>query len=81
MARMKMNAIGRWEIYGGMDRLQKVELNSGDVVHVEVEGIDELQPTRIEFVHTGKGGGCYASVDDYPLWDGMRAEIDTNARR
>lgn len=81
MARIKMNAVGRWEIYGGMDRLRTVELTSGDVVYVEVAGIDALQPTRIEFVHNGKGGGRYVSVDDYPLWDGMRAEIDPDARR
>ena len=75
MARLCMNGNGRWEIYGGMMPLHVVEITSGDVIYVEVDGLDGLEPTRIEFVRDGKGRGRYVSVDDYPLWDGMRAEI------
>ena len=68
MARMRVNANGRWEIYGGIDRLKV-----GEVIHVEVEGHDGLEPTRIEFEQAACGGR-YVSMDGYPLWDGMRAE-------
>jgi hypothetical protein len=73
MTRMKLNASGRWEIYVG--KMSKHEVTSGDVIFVEVEGENELQPTRIEFAHDERGGGRYVSIDDYPLWDGMRAEV------
>ena len=76
MARLRKNDRGRWEIYGGMNPLTTTEVTSGDVIYVEVDGQDGLEPTRIEFVHDGRGGGDYVSVDDYPLWDGMRAEKD-----
>ena len=70
---MKLNSNGRWEIYGGIDRAQTIELTAGDLVYVEVAGHDQLQPTRIEF---DQAACCYISVDDNPLWDGMRAEAD-----
>ncbi len=73
MARMTVNAIGRWELYGGIDNV-KDEVTSGDVIYVEVEGHTELLPTRIEFAHRDGAGGQYVSVDGYPLWSGMRAE-------
>ena len=73
MARLRMNDRGRWEIYGGIDRLKVDEVTSGEVIHVEVEGHDGLEPTRIEFEQAA-GGGRYVSMDGYPLWDGMRAE-------
>ena len=69
---MKLNSIGRWEIYGGIDRARTIELTAGDLVYVEVAGHDQLQPTRIEFDRA-----CgYICVDHYPLWDGMCAELD-----
>lgn len=70
---MKLNSIGRWEIYGGIDRARTIELTAGDLVYVEVDGHDHLQPTRIEFNGAAR---CYVSVDSFPLWDGMRAELD-----
>ena len=72
MARMKVNSLGRWEIYGGIDTA-KHEVTSGDVIFVEVEGHNELKPTRIEFAHDAR---AYVSVDGYSLWDGMRAEVE-----
>lgn len=76
MARLRWNDIGRWEIYGGIDAAP-YEVTSGAVIYVEVDGHDELQPTRIEFAHDERGGGQYVSCDGYPLWDGMRAERDS----
>ena len=74
MARLRMNANRRWEIYGGIDNSHAAdEVTSGEVIYVEVDGHDALLPTRIEFAHDDKGGG-YVSADDYPLWSGMRAE-------
>ena len=74
MARLRLNGNGRWEIHGGMHPLTPDEVTSGEVICIEVEGHDALLPTRIEFAHGDGGGGRYVSVDDYPLWDGMRAE-------
>jgi hypothetical protein len=73
MARMRINANGRWELYGGLDRLATIEITSGDIIYVEVEGRDGLQPTRIEFDHQARS---YVSVDHYPLRDGLRAEVE-----
>ena len=73
MARLRLNASGRWEIYGGMCPLRTDEVTSGDVIYVEVAGEDGLEPTRIEYDH---GRQSYVSVAGYPLWDGMRAERD-----
>jgi hypothetical protein len=69
----RVNDSGRWEIYGGIDTARH-EVRSGNVIFVEVEGHDELKPTRIEFAYDDGGGWRYVSVDGYPLWDGMRAE-------
>lgn len=73
MARLRLNASGRWEIYGGMHPLRVDEVTSGEVIYVEVEGEDGLERTRIEYDH---GRQAYISVAGYPLWDGMRAERD-----
>ena len=74
MARLRMNDRGRLEITGGIDNSHAPdEVTSGEAIRIEVDGADELLPTRIEFAHAA-GGGRYVSTDGYPLWDGMRAE-------
>jgi hypothetical protein len=64
-----MQASGRWAVVvsGG----DPVEITSGEVFRVEVEGHEGLQPTRMEHAHPG---GYYA-VEGYPLRDGLRAAL------
>jgi Domain of unknown function (DUF5348) len=47
-----------------------VEITSGELFRVVVDGMKELQLTRME--HSIAQGGYY-SVDGYPLRDGLRA--------
>jgi hypothetical protein len=61
---------GRWAVC--RPGQEPVEITSGELVHIEVDGAAELQLTRIEYSHAGRR---YYSVDGYPLRHGMRAAI------
>jgi hypothetical protein len=50
-----------------------VEITSGELFRIEVDG--KLEVTPMEFAHDGQGGGEYYSVDGYHLEDGVRAAI------
>jgi hypothetical protein len=72
-APLRMQPSGRWAIVRpGRDPVD-VEITSGDVFRVEVDGM--LQVTRMGHLW-GEG---YYSVDGYPLRDGMRAAIGVEA--
>ena len=70
---LRKTASGRWAVYRP-GRLP-VEITSGELFRVEVEGAKELQLTRMEYRHLPGGDGAYYSVDGYPLRDGLRAAI------
>lgn len=64
-----MQPSGRWAVV--RPGREPVEITSGELFRVEVEGADGLQPTRMEHA---QGEGYYA-VDGYPLRDGLRAAL------
>ena len=66
---LEMQASGRWAVC--MPGQEPMEITSGEVFRVEVEGKEGLQPTRMEHAHPG---GYYA-VEGYPLRDGLRAAL------
>jgi hypothetical protein len=66
---LQMQPSGRWAVV--MPGGETVEITSGEVFRVEVEGKEGLQPTRMEHAHPG---GYYA-VEGYPLRDGLRAAL------
>jgi hypothetical protein len=75
---LQLQLSGRWAIV--RPGRVPVELNSGDVFRIEVNG--EMKPTRMEFRHFAgpmKGRllrghpGEYHSVDGYLLRNGIRA--------
>jgi hypothetical protein len=70
---LRMQPSGRWAVcrLGRKSR----EIASGEPFRVEVNGVKELQLTRMEFRNLRRGGGEYFSVDDYPLCDGLRAAV------
>ena len=65
-----MQPSGRWAVCRPGQR--PVEITSGELFRVEVEGKPDLQLTRMDYQHCDHGGGYY-SVDGYPLGDGLRA--------
>ena len=66
---LRMQPSGRWAICRpGRDPM---EITSGELFRVEVEGREGLQLTRMEHAHPG---GYYA-VDGYPLRDGLPAAL------
>jgi hypothetical protein len=68
---LHMQLSGRWAVCRpGRDPW---EITSGELFRVEVEGMQGLQPTRMEHAHPG---GYYA-VAGYPLRDGLRAALGT----
>jgi hypothetical protein len=63
----RMLPSGRWAVFRhGRDPVQN---KSGELFRVEVDG--ELKLTRMEYAP--RNG--YYSVDGYPLFDGLRAEV------
>ena len=70
---LRMMASGRWAAY--RPGREPVEITSGELFRVEVEGAKELQLTRMEYRHLPGGDGAYYSVDGYPLRDGLRTAI------
>jgi hypothetical protein len=68
---LRMQPSGRWAVC--MPGCDPMEITSGEVFRVEVDGREGLQRTRMEYAHPG---GYYA-VDGYPLRDGLRAALGT----
>jgi hypothetical protein len=68
---LRMQPSGRWAVC--MPGGGPMEITSGEIFRVEVEGLDGLQLTRMEHAHPG---GYYA-VAGYPLRDGLKAALGT----
>jgi hypothetical protein len=68
---LRMMASGLWAVY--RPRRLPVEITSGELFRVEVNGVKELQLTRMAYSHDEPGG--YYSVDGYPLRDGLRLQL------
>jgi hypothetical protein len=66
---LRMQSSGRWAVC--MPGCDPMEITSGEMFRVEVEGMEGLQLTRMEHAHPG---GYYA-VDGYALRDGLRAAL------
>jgi hypothetical protein len=66
---LRMQPSGRWAVC--MPGQSPIEITSGELFRVEVEGQEGLQLTRMEHAHPG---GYYA-VAGYPLRDGLRAAL------
>jgi hypothetical protein len=66
---LQIQPSGRWAVV--MPGHDPVEITSGEVFRVEVEGKEGLQPARME--HATPGG--YYAVEGYPLRDGLRAAL------
>ena len=66
---LEMQASGRWAVC--MPGQEPMEITSGEVFRVEVEGLEGLQATRMEHAF-GRG---YCAVEGYPLRDGLRAAL------
>jgi hypothetical protein len=66
---LRTQSSGRWAVcWPGRE---PVEITSGDIFRVEIDGADALRLTRMEHLW-GEG---YFSIDGYPLRDGIRAAI------
>ena len=79
---LRLQPSGRWAVCG--PGRTPVEIAAGDVFRIEVDGMRELQATRMEFRHFQgpmKGGtltglpGEYYSVDGYWLRHGLLAAV------
>jgi len=66
---LRMQPSGRWAVC--MPGQEPMEVTSGEIFRVEVEGREGLHVTRMEHAHLG---GYYA-VEGYPLRDGLRAAL------
>ena len=65
---LQMQPSGRWAVC--RPGREPVEITSGELFRVEVDGAKALRLTRME--HSRHEGGYY-SFDGYPLRDGLRA--------
>src|SRR5215470_12928307 len=79
---LKLHPSGRWAVC--RPGRPPVQITSGDVFRIQVDGTLDLQVTRMEFRHfQGPMKGCtlrgltgeYYSVDGYCLRSGLRAAI------
>jgi hypothetical protein len=66
---LRMQPSGRWAVC--MPGQSPIEITSGELFRIEVEGHEGLQVTRME--HARPGG--YYAVAGYPLRDGLRAAL------
>jgi len=67
---LRMQPSGLWAVCRPGEEPR--EIPSGELFRVEVGGAKELKLTRMEFRNLRRGGG---EVDDYPLRDGLCAEV------